>query len=210
MSSSSRSSAAGPGSGLAGGYTYYDVLGVEPSSSAQAIKRAFRKLVLKHHPDTQGRSGPPVRASRRFTFVEINDAYSVLKDATLRAEYDRTLQGQHATAATSRGARAASQTASKYATWERANGPSAQDFARQFEEWERGHGLGRYAKRPPTQGRPTFGGRPAQNLNKHQQYFQRQLKRAGGRRSASTVAACVGMLHIPASALLQQALAFDR
>ena len=49
--------------------SYYDILGVKKSASADEIKKAFRKLARKHHPDAGG---------DEETFKEINEAYEVL------------------------------------------------------------------------------------------------------------------------------------
>lgn len=58
---------------------YYKILGVEKGASAEDIKKAFRKLALKHHPDKGGDEAK---------FKEANEAYQVLSDAKKRAEYD--------------------------------------------------------------------------------------------------------------------------
>jgi curved DNA-binding protein len=64
---------------------YYEVLGVPRSASAQEIKRVYRQLARKHHPDLQ-----PVaeRAQAAERFKEINEAYEVLSDPEKRAKYD--------------------------------------------------------------------------------------------------------------------------
>ncbi|NDY42058.1 J domain-containing protein [Dissulfurirhabdus thermomarina] len=62
----------------------YDVLGVSKDASADDIKKAFRRLARKYHPDVN--PGDP-EAERRFK--EINEAYEILKDPERRAEYDR-------------------------------------------------------------------------------------------------------------------------
>ncbi len=59
---------------------YYEVLGVEKGASADDIKRAFRKLASKYHPDKK--TGDEAR------FKEISEAYSVLSDEKKRAQYD--------------------------------------------------------------------------------------------------------------------------
>ena len=59
---------------------YYEVLGVDKSASADEIKKAFRKLAQKHHPDAGGDED---------TFKEINEAYEVLSDPQKKAQYDR-------------------------------------------------------------------------------------------------------------------------
>ena len=64
---------------------YYEVLGVPRPAPADEIKRVYRQLARKHHPDLQ----PPadrVKASERFK--EINEAYEVLSDPDKRAKYD--------------------------------------------------------------------------------------------------------------------------
>jgi curved DNA-binding protein len=64
---------------------YYEVLGVPRTATADDIKRAYRKLARKHHPDLQT-SGERDKAAERFK--EINEAYEVLSDAEKRAKYD--------------------------------------------------------------------------------------------------------------------------
>ena len=64
---------------------YYEVLGVPRTATADDIKRAYRTLARKHHPDLQT-SGERDKAAERFK--EINEAYEVLSDAEKRAKYD--------------------------------------------------------------------------------------------------------------------------
>ena len=59
---------------------YYDILGITKSASKDDIKKAFRKLAHKYHPDKKGGD-----ASK---FKEVNEAYSILSDDKKRAEYD--------------------------------------------------------------------------------------------------------------------------
>ena len=63
---------------------YYEVLGVERGADEAALKSAFRKLAMEHHPD---RNGGCEDAEGRFK--EINEAYSILSDPQKRAAYDR-------------------------------------------------------------------------------------------------------------------------
>jgi len=63
---------------------YYDILGVAKGCDDAALKSAFRKQAMEHHPDRNGGCGD---AESRFK--EINEAYSVLSDPQKRAAYDR-------------------------------------------------------------------------------------------------------------------------
>jgi molecular chaperone DnaJ len=63
---------------------YYDILGVTRGADGGALKSAFRKLAMEHHPD---RNGGCQEAAGRFK--EINEAYSILSDPQKRAAYDR-------------------------------------------------------------------------------------------------------------------------
>jgi DnaJ-class molecular chaperone len=64
---------------------YYDVLGVSEDASADEIKKAFRKLAVKHHPDKKG--GDTAK------FQEINEAHGVLSDDKKRQQYDAYRKG---------------------------------------------------------------------------------------------------------------------
>ena len=63
---------------------YYDTLGVTRGCDAAALKSAFRKLAMEHHPD---RNGGCEEAEGRFK--QINEAYSILSDPQKRAAYDQ-------------------------------------------------------------------------------------------------------------------------
>lgn len=66
------------------GKSYYDVLSVTKSATEDQIKRAYRKLALKYHPD---KNKGDEEAGKKF--VEIGTAYEVLSDAEKRKIYDR-------------------------------------------------------------------------------------------------------------------------
>jgi len=63
---------------------YYEVLGVDRAADGGTIKKAFRKLALKYHPDRN-----PDDATAEEHFKEVAEAYEVLSDADQRARYDR-------------------------------------------------------------------------------------------------------------------------
>lgn len=63
---------------------YYKVLGVEKTATAEQIKKAYRKLAVKYHPDKN--PGDKVAEDK---FKEINEAYEVLSDAEKRKKYDQ-------------------------------------------------------------------------------------------------------------------------
>lgn len=60
---------------------YYEILGVSKSASDDEIKKAFRKLAVKYHPDKEG--------GDETKFKEANEAYEVLKDKQKRQRYDQ-------------------------------------------------------------------------------------------------------------------------
>ena len=69
---------------MAGKKDYYEVLGVERKATPEDIKKAYRALAMKHHPD---RNPGDKKADQRFK--DLNEAYDVLKDEQKRAAYDR-------------------------------------------------------------------------------------------------------------------------
>ncbi len=63
---------------------FYDTLGVSRDADDGEIKKAYRKLAMKHHPDRN-----PGDAVAEQSFKDVNEAYEVLKDGEKRAAYDR-------------------------------------------------------------------------------------------------------------------------
>ena len=66
--------------------TYYDILGVSITASQEEIKKAYKKMAQKHHPDRYTDIQAKKEAGKRMT--EINQAWNTLKDPLKRTEYD--------------------------------------------------------------------------------------------------------------------------
>lgn len=90
---------------------YYKILGVDRDADEKDIKRAYRQLALKYHPDKN-----PDDQTAEERFKEINEAYEVLGDADKRAKYD--------------------QLGSSYRQWERMDGRGDFDWS----QWAGGRG----------------------------------------------------------------------
>ncbi|MGL4184603.1 MAG: DnaJ domain-containing protein, partial [Thiotrichaceae bacterium] len=63
---------------------YYEVLGVQKNASEDELKKAFRRLAMKYHPDRN-----PDDKEAEEKFKEAREAYEVLGDAQKRAAYDQ-------------------------------------------------------------------------------------------------------------------------
>jgi curved DNA-binding protein CbpA len=66
---------------------YYEILGVSKNAKAAKIKQAYRRAVLRNHPDLH-----PNDEKKQENMKRINEAYSVLGNPKRRAEYDRGTQ----------------------------------------------------------------------------------------------------------------------
>src|SRR5438876_4841045 len=74
---------------------YYEVLGVTKTASSEEIKRAYRRMAMKYHPDRNGDN----KAEAEVKFKECAEAYEVLSDDNKRRRYDQFghqgVSGQH-------------------------------------------------------------------------------------------------------------------
>lgn len=68
---------------------YYEVLGVDKKASADEIKKAYRKIAIKYHPDRQGDKSEAEKKDAEEKFKEAAEAYSVLSDEQKRQQYDQ-------------------------------------------------------------------------------------------------------------------------
>lgn len=66
---------------MAKGKDFYEILGISKNATDEEIKRAYRRLALKYHPDKEG--------GDEAKFKEINEAYQILSDKQKRAQYDQ-------------------------------------------------------------------------------------------------------------------------
>ena len=63
---------------------FYEILGVAKTATAEEIKKAYRKLAIKYHPDRN-----PGDTAAEEKFKEISNAYEVLSDTSKRQRYDQ-------------------------------------------------------------------------------------------------------------------------
>lgn len=72
---------------------YYDILGVSKDASKDDIRKAFKKLSVKYHPDKHINDSEEDKQKAEDKFKEINEAYEVLSDDQKRQEYDNPMSG---------------------------------------------------------------------------------------------------------------------
>lgn len=68
---------------------FYKILGIKKEATDKDIKKAYRKLSLKYHPDKQAGKSENEKKKAEEKMVEINEAYEVLSDKNKKAQYDR-------------------------------------------------------------------------------------------------------------------------
>lgn len=66
----------------------YNILGVAPNATADEIRKAYRSLAMRHHPDRNTHAGSEIR------FNAIKTAYELLSDPKKRAEYNQSLNNR--------------------------------------------------------------------------------------------------------------------
>jgi curved DNA-binding protein CbpA len=76
--------------------THYEHLELPPTATADEIKRSFRALIARYHPDKVQHLGKEFQDMAAERAAELTEAYRILSNATSRAEYDRTLNGSGA------------------------------------------------------------------------------------------------------------------
>ncbi len=100
---------------------YYKILGVPRTATADEIKKEYRKLAKKYHPDKNAGN-----AEAEKKFKEINEAYEALGDADKRKKYD--------------------QFGENYKHYQQGGGSNADDFFRQYQQQRGGSGAGQYSQ----------------------------------------------------------------
>ena len=74
--------------------THYEQLELQPSASADEIKKSFRALIARYHPDKVQHLGKEFQEMAAGRAADLTEAYRILSDPGRRAEYDRTLDAE--------------------------------------------------------------------------------------------------------------------
>lgn len=101
----------------------YEVLNVKPTASKDEIRKAYRTLARKYHPDAN-----PNNKAAEEKFKQINDAYTILSDDVKKADYDRGQRQQQSQSQTTGRTQATAKARPK-----RTSNPNVKvDFAKEF------------------------------------------------------------------------------
>jgi DnaJ-class molecular chaperone len=73
--------------------SHYEVLGVGPAASVAELKKAFQAQARLYHPDTMHGKAPAAVSAAEARFHRVHEAWTVLQDPSLRAQYDRDNEG---------------------------------------------------------------------------------------------------------------------
>ena len=73
----------------------YEILGVNSDSGKDEIKKKYRELAKKYHPDRMINASEKEKAEAEKKFREINDAYTILSDDEKRNEYDKMAESKN-------------------------------------------------------------------------------------------------------------------
>lgn len=107
---------------------YYAILGVEKDASQEEIKKVYRKLAKKYHPDVNAGSSESERI-----FKDISEAYRTLSDESLRKKYD--VQMNNAGEAASRAKNQADKNTRTHSTHETYQGFDMRNMEKNFERF---------------------------------------------------------------------------
>lgn len=134
----------------------YDVLGVQKTATQEEIKKAYRKLAVKYHPDTN-----PGNKEAEEKFKQIAAAYSVLSDESKRAQYDRYGSADAYASASSGYGAAGNGTGDPFWDWFGQGNSSGANGSRHYSyTWTSGNGSTEYNQYQSTGNNRQNGYRP--------------------------------------------------
>jgi len=138
--------------------SHHDTLGIPRDSSKKEIRAAYLRLAKLYHPDST--------TGNNKIFLKVQHAYEVLHNPKLEYWEDDAINEHY----------------SKQRAWEAKMNSMENEMKMDkcyynFEEWERGHGLGKYANLPPKPSSPTNAfGQTVETMTKEQAYFFRRTQ----------------------------------